>query len=597
MKRPILNLLMLFGLLGLLILLAILQYRWLGEISQVEGERMRERLEADARHFADDFNGEIRKSYFIFQLDPNVWLDRDWKEFSNRYQLWLAQTKYKNLIGEFYFVEKDKNPIKYDSGKNEFVLAQTTAELEKIKEKLNRAPIDFHIAEPLVEDNYTILMANFDSGEVTGRDENNVAHIEPKILGILVIKLDENVVQRLLSDLANSYFPPDNTYNYNLSIVKKSDGEEIFKSNENLADIDKDSNDFSIPIFDLSVENFNMITKSNIFVTKKSKTGIFIERGKLTGKPTTLPNFTADKNLKVQIFDDHEPAKKRENKGIWLLNIKHSTGSLEQFIANTRNKNLAISFGILALLAISIILIFVSAQRAKRFAQKQVDFVSAVSHEFRTPLAVIYSAGENLTDGVVNSETQVAQYGDLIKGEGRKLSAMVEQILEFAGARSGKRKYDFREANVREIVENALKECQPLLREKNFTVEKEIAENLPGIAADENALSQAIQNLIANSIKYANGNSWLKISAINGGGKVKIAVEDKGIGIAPNDLKHVFEPFYRSKQVIDEQIHGNGLGLSLVRQTVEAHGGEIEARSEIGKGSEFTIELPGKIFL
>ncbi|MDQ3372959.1 MAG: HAMP domain-containing histidine kinase, partial [Acidobacteriota bacterium] len=216
----------------------------------------------------------------------------------------------------------------------------------------------------------------------------------------------------------------------------------------------------------------------------------------------------------------------------------------------------------------------------------------AVSHEFRTPLAVIYSAGENLTDGVVGSKAQVTKYGNLIKREGKKLSQMVEQILEFAGARSGKRKYDFRETDVKDIVENSLKECHSLIIERNFKVEKEIADKLPRILADGNALGQAIQNLIANSVKYSNGNAWLKISARNGDGKIKITVEDKGIGIAPKDLKHIFEPFYRSKTVIDEQIHGNGLGLSLVRQTVEAHGGTISVKSELGKGSQFCIQLP-----
>jgi signal transduction histidine kinase len=171
---------------------------------------------------------------------------------------------------------------------------------------------------------------------------------------------------------------------------------------------------------------------------------------------------------------------------------------------------------------------------------------------------------------------------------------MVEQILEFAGANSGRKKYDLRQTEVEEIIENALCECQPLLQKEGFTLEKIIAENLPKISADKHALSHALQNLIVNAVKYGNGEKWLKISAENGGGKVKIAVEDKGIGIAPKDLKHIFEPFFRAKQVIDEQIHGNGLGLSLVKQTVEKHGGKIEVESEIGKGSRFTIELPQK---
>jgi signal transduction histidine kinase len=171
---------------------------------------------------------------------------------------------------------------------------------------------------------------------------------------------------------------------------------------------------------------------------------------------------------------------------------------------------------------------------------------------------------------------------------------MVEQILEFAGANSGKKKYDLREQSVAAIIERALGECQPIIEEKGFTVETEIAENLPGVRADAALLSRAVQNLIGNSLKYSNGSRWLKVTARNGDGRVKIIVEDKGIGIAPADLKHIFEPFYRARAVVDEQIHGNGLGLSLVRETVEAHGGKITAESEVGKGSKFTIILPQK---
>src|SRR5205085_481648 len=102
-----------------------------------------------------------------------------------------------------------------------------------------------------------------------------------------------------------------------------------------------------------------------------------------------------------------------QNDGRWILNVQHIDGSLENFVTNARRKNLAISFGILSLLAASMVLIFLSARRAQILAQRQLDFVSAVSHEFRTPLAVIYSAGENLTDGVIRTEKQMAQYGSL----------------------------------------------------------------------------------------------------------------------------------------------------------------------------------------
>jgi signal transduction histidine kinase len=105
-------------------------------------------------------------------------------------------------------------------------------------------------------------------------------------------------------------------------------------------------------------------------------------------------------------------------------------------------------------------------------------------------------------------------------------------------------------------------------------------------------MSSAIQNLIANSVKYSNGSKWIRVSAVNGGGSVKIVVEDRGIGIAGDELRRIFEPFYRGKEVVDSQISGNGLGLNLVEKIVDAHGGRVSAESKPGKGSTFTIELP-----
>src|SRR5207248_10438281 len=119
----------------------------------------------------------------------------------------------------------------------------------------------------------------------------------------------------------------------------------------------------------------------------------------------------------------------------------------------------------------------------------------------------------------------------------------------------------------------------------------DIDKALPEIDVDPDALGRAIQNLIANSVKYNNGDRWVRVSACNGGQTVKISVEDRGIGISKSDLRQIFEPFFRSKEVVDAQIHGNGLGLAVVKQIAEAHGGRVLAESEPSKGSKFTIEL------
>ncbi len=583
--------------------LAGLQYRWLGKISDDERERMQKRLEIDAQRFAEDFNREIQNAYFNFQLDAAVWREKNWGEFNLRYEFWREKTAYQNLVRDFYFIETDTQTVsRFNRESRIFELAQWTENLNRLKPKLFSEANSRLIAEEIP----ALLLPIHDAEKgvrkisipLPRNNKDNPGTMPtmpfeiPKQRGVLVIELDASVIKnQILPELVNRYFPDDAGNSYKLAVAGE-DNQSIFQTG-NLTGADA-----NVKIFNLSPENLIFFANRNLFpkAPGETKQSMVFSRFETRTRQAAAPNKT--NQIELQVLKNEKPqvrifnGENLPNEGVWQLKAQHSAGSIEQFVLNERRKNLAVSFGILLLLAVSVCLIFVSAWRAKRLAQRQMDFVSAVSHEFRTPLAVIRSAGENLTDGVVQNADQIAQYGALIKREGVKLSAMVEQILEFAGARSGKRRYDLRrETEVEKIVENALAECEPLIKEKGFTVEKEIAENLPTVTADEKALTQAIQNLIVNSVKYSNGNSRLKISATNGGGHIKICVEDRGIGIAAKDLKHIFEPFYRSKIVVDEQIHGSGLGLSLVRQTVAAHGGKINVESEIGKGSRFTIEL------
>lgn len=591
----------LFALLGLL---AWLQYAWLGQISDATRERLQTRLKTDSRRFAEDFNKEIRNSYFFFQVDPGDWLKNDWTAFNARYKLWRAQTAYPQLIKNIYFVRREDSapPIVYNAAAANFEITEWTAELRQVKDRIqpDRKPDQF---QPTVINHYTLLLPNYAAGRQTNAaQENEIPNIETDLSGYLVIALDETTVKQMLADLAGKHFPGDDPARFDLTVSDKTDGQIIFPANQSTA-IPAEESDFSTALFDLTNTNFAMVLNSKVFTRNAVKGAAknsppsaprfpqIVER--LPVVPPPKPIINDDDSVKVQLTDNREvKMSEPELKGLWLLNVRHKDGSLERFIGNTRHKNLAVSFGILALLAVSVGLIFLTSRRAQILAQRQLDFVSAVSHEFRTPLAVIYSAGENLTDGVIIADRRVSQYGKLIKREGKKLSAMVEQILEFAGARSGRRKYDFRPTNVKMLIEKALEECRSLIAENDFTVETDIAENLPEISADANALSHAVQNLITNAVKYSDENKWIKITARNGNNMVKITVEDRGIGISTKDISNVFTPFYRAKSVVDAQIHGNGLGLSLVKQTIEAHGGKIFVKSEKGSGSAFTIHLP-----
>lgn len=596
---------MVTGLLGLLGVLAGLQYVWLGQISEAEKDRLQRRLQTDAQRFVEDYNRELQGAYFNFQSDAELWTKKDWAQFNRRYEFWRGKTAYPNLIAGFYYLENRPGaaPLVYDRERGEFRETVRTDELERWRARAfdggNAA------AGPVDARDFALLMPVYDQSptfdRILIRKEKKSADSAPLTIpdkkGTLIIRLDPAVIKnQILPDLAQKHFPGGD---FNLA-VSDEDGAKVFETKEVA------KADVSLKLFDLAPDNLVFFANRDLSAMprKVDVKGVIVNQRVdtiSTVRTTTInanapPSEAGRKTLKIEV-DGEKPRTVIEsgnlsNAGSWTLDVQHSAGSLDRFINATRNKNLGVGFGILALLAVSVVLVFVSAQRARTLARRQIEFVSSVSHEFRTPLAVICSAGENLADGVTKEEKQVSRYGNLIRSEGRKLSKMVEQILEFAGANAGKKKYDLRPQKIGPILESALAECRPLFDEAQFTVEREIAENLPLVRADAAALGQAVQNLLGNSVKYANGEKWLRLTAADGQGRVRIVVEDRGIGIAAADLKHIFEPFFRAKAVVDEQIHGNGLGLSLVRETVAAHGGKIAAESEPGRGSRFTIELP-----
>jgi signal transduction histidine kinase len=241
-------------------------------------------------------------------------------------------------------------------------------------------------------------------------------------------------------------------------------------------------------------------------------------------------------------------------------------------------------------------LLFSVSRRAERLAKLQMEFVAGVSHELCTPLAVINSAAENIVDGVVEGAEQVQEYGTIIREQGRRLERLVDEVLLFAAGRVGRFGYDLRPTEVVPILEQSLSASEAMLRDEGFVFQKEISPELPPVVADPEALGKCVENLISNAMKYSGQNRWVALragSVLNeGSAEVQISVEDKGIGISPADLTHVFEPFYRAESVRDGQVRGVGLGLYLVRRMMEAMGGRVSVSSKLSKGSIFTLHFP-----
>jgi signal transduction histidine kinase len=280
----------------------------------------------------------------------------------------------------------------------------------------------------------------------------------------------------------------------------------------------------------------------------------------------------------------------------WQLVARHPAGSLELAVSSWRRRNLAISLGLLAVLAGSMGLIFSAARRSKALARMQMEFVAGVSHELCTPLAVINTAAENLADGVVENAEQMQEYGDLIRGQGRRLERLVDEVLLFTAGRFGLSGYDLEPVEVSPIVSLSLSTAEANLRDAGFTVAKEISDKLPPIVADPSAAITCIENLVSNAVKYSNSNRWIAVRAYQASAgtkpEVRISVEDKGIGISSADLAHIFEPFYRVQSVRDNQIRGVGLGLYLVKRMMEDMGGRVSVTSELGCGTVAVLHFP-----
>jgi signal transduction histidine kinase len=254
-----------------------------------------------------------------------------------------------------------------------------------------------------------------------------------------------------------------------------------------------------------------------------------------------------------------------------------------------------VSFGILVLLGASGGFLVTSARRAERLARRQIEFVAGVTHELRTPLAVIRSAGENLADGLVNRHADVLTYGALVRDEGRRLTEMVEQALLLAGAESGRQTTVRRPDDVGRVVRTALAEWRASGDPAGVRTDEQLASDLPPVLGDEGALTRVVRNLLDNALKYGGETPWVGVRtrADDDGRAVALVVEDQGLGVPADERAHIFEPFYRGRDATARQIRGSGLGLSLVRRIVESHGGRIGVSARADGGSAFTVTFPG----
>jgi signal transduction histidine kinase len=311
--------------------------------------------------------------------------------------------------------------------------------------------------------------------------------------------------------------------------------------------------------------------------------------------PPELANIN-DADLVVDLFARQPPPRGqigliRESRP-WNLVLQHSEGSIDAVVRRVQRRYLAVGFGVILLIALNTGLLLYSARRANHLARLQMDFVAGVSHELRTPVTAIGMMADNLAEGTTIAPQQVRQYGRLLRQQGKRLGGMIEQILTFAANENHKPDYKLRPVSVPEVLNQAVASSRPLLESANMQLEDSVPENLPAALADASALQRCVENLIANAVKYASEGGWIGLSAQSADSSVRILVTDRGPGIPVAEERQIFQPFFRGASARASQIPGTGLGLSLVKQMMEAMGGRVSLRSAPGTGSEFVLDLP-----
>jgi signal transduction histidine kinase len=632
-RQTLLSWLFVAVLVSLCAVLGALQYRWIGEASRADRESLRERLQTSLRRLSQDFDAEITAACVALlpgrgQPDGE---DRE-KGYELRYAQWRSTGRHPRLFRRIALVLPEPNatpaarprgalsptgrpefvperrwrdgwperepgrpgppfrptdragtpantpaPVLHlralDLNKGTFQAADWPAAWTPLRDRMSarlagepgRGPMPFG---PRGDDLDLIDLPVFSRFEEGGPGSSPGPWFgRPREMAWLILEVDPDYVRsNLLPELMQRHLGSGEKLEYQAELTARENPSRVIFQSDPAARIG-DKADASVSLFEVQ---FDQILR------RGGGGGPFrvFGRGR-GGAPGTAASF---------------------DRGRWLLSVRHSAGSLDAVVDRARRKNLAVTAAVLLLMLAAISALVRFTGRARKLAELQMEFVASVSHELRTPLSVIRTAAHNLGGGVVSSGKQVQRYGALIEDEAEKLTGIVEQVLRFSNSQAG-RTIGTREAlDVDALIDDTLGACSKIVEEARCTVEKHVESGIPPILGDPTALRHALQNLVANAAKYGADGGWIGITASAAGeGKeerVEIRVKDRGPGIPPAELNHVFDPFYRGRRAIDDQIHGTGLGLSLVKRIIEAHQGTVTVTSEPGSGAEFVVRIP-----
>ena len=289
----------------------------------------------------------------------------------------------------------------------------------------------------------------------------------------------------------------------------------------------------------------------------------------------------------------------KQDKSLWLfpdyvLGIRLKGNTIDELVQSRFYRNLAIIVVLDIVLLVGAWLIYRTIRREMQLIQLKSDFVSNVSHELRTPLSLIRMFAETLEMKRIKTETKKQEYYRTIIQESERLTRLVNNLLNFSRMEAGKRNYQLRDIDLNSVVSKVIEFYRFQLRLQGFALVIDLAKKLPLVLGDEEAIAEALHNIIDNAMKYSDKEKYMRVATGDEAMVVFVEIQDHGIGIAPEHHAKIFEKFYRVSTGLVHTTKGSGLGLALVDHIVKAHGGTVEVRSAPGKGSTFRLLLPAK---
>lgn len=268
--------------------------------------------------------------------------------------------------------------------------------------------------------------------------------------------------------------------------------------------------------------------------------------------------------------------------------------TIEQLVGRERLLYLALLVGIIAVMFIGVFVTIRAVIHELEISRLKSEFVSNVSHELKTPLALIRLFGETLDSGIVTDEKKRREFYSIIRKESERLTHLIDNVLDFSRMDTGVKEYNFEKADLVEVVRSTLEAYKFHIRDLGFEFEikSEMPADLMMLKIDKDAISQALLNLLSNAVKYSEERKYILVGINKNSTSALISVTDHGMGIPKEELNKIFDKFYRVTTKKANETRGSGLGLTLAKHVIEAHGGSIEVESVVGQGSKFTIRIP-----